>query len=142
MEEQIKVFLDSNILFSIAFYGKEKSRSYLIYELQEWGSVEVYISHIVSEEAALNIRIKKPHALSFLDGVIKKTKMLADVMADTKIKEINKLPLNDRILLTTAIFHGMDFFITGNDKDFKSLYGKKIRKTMILKPVDFLNRIF
>lgn len=59
MEEKIKVFLDSNILFSIAYTGKEKSRSYLIYEIQSIGNLEVYLSNLVCREAIFNIKIKK-----------------------------------------------------------------------------------
>ncbi|MDA8214039.1 MAG: PIN domain-containing protein [Nitrospiraceae bacterium] len=138
MEEKIKVFLDSNILFSIAYTGKEKSRSYLIYEIQSIGNLEVYLSNLVCREAIFNIKIKKPERLILLNELIKKSKILADVLADIKHELLNSLPQNDRIILATAISNKLDYFITGNSNDFKNLYHKKIGKTLILKPIDFL----
>lgn len=138
MEEKIKVFLDSNILFSIAYTGKEKSRSYLIYEIQSIGNLEVYLSNLVCREAIFNIKIKKPERLILLNELIKKSKILADVLADIKHELLNSLPQNDRIILATAISNRMDYFITGNSNDFKNLYHKKLGKTLILKPIDFL----
>lgn len=142
MEEKIKVFLDSNILFSIAYTGKENSRSYLIYEIQSIGNLEVCLSNLVCREAIYNIKIKKPERLILLNELIKKSKILADVLADIKHELVNSLPQNDRIILATAISNRMDYFITGNSNDFKNLYHKKIGKTLILKPVDFLSSNF
>jgi predicted nucleic acid-binding protein len=142
MEEKIKVFLDSNILFSIAYTGKEKSRSYLIYEIQSIGNLEVYLSNLVCREAIFNIKIKKTERLILLNELIKKSKILGDVLADIKYELVNSLPQNDRIILATAISNRMDYFITGNSNDFKNLYHKKIGKTLILKPIDFLSGNF
>ena len=65
MEKKLTVFLDSNVLFSIAYSGKDRSRSYLLYELQDAGDIEIYISNLVKEEAMFNIKIKKPAASAF-----------------------------------------------------------------------------
>ena len=62
MEGQIKVFLDSNVVFSIAYTGKERSRSYLFYEIQALGRLKVYLSGLVCKEALFNIRRKRPEA--------------------------------------------------------------------------------
>lgn len=142
MEEKIKVFLDSNVLFSIAYSGQERSRSYLIYEIQALGVLEVYLSNLVCEEATFNIKIKRPENMPLLNELIKKSKILADSLAETKNEIINNLPLNDRIILYTAVYHKMDYFLTGNVKDFKKFYQRKIDNTMILKPVDFLHGKF
>jgi predicted nucleic acid-binding protein len=142
MEEKIKVFLDSNVLFSIAYSGSERSRAYLIYEIQSMGAVEVYVSNLVCREAVFNIKIKKPERLILLNELIKKSKILADVLADIKHELVNSLPQNDRIILATAISNRMDYFITGNSNDFKNLYHKKVGKTLILKPIDFLRGNF
>ena len=82
MERQIKVFLDSNVLFSIAYTGKEKSRSYLIYEIQALGMVNVSLSSLVCEEALINIRRKKPDGERLLHKLIRKSKILVDVLVD------------------------------------------------------------
>ena len=142
MEKKIKIFLDSNVLFSIAYTGKDKSRSYLIYEIQTLGMLKVYLSKLVCEEALFNIRRKKPDAEELLIELIDRSEVLMDIAADLKHAEARKLPENDRIILSTAIYNKMDIFVTGNEKDFKNLYHKRVLSTLILKPVDFLNLNF
>jgi predicted nucleic acid-binding protein len=142
MERQIKVFLDSNVLFSIAYTGKDKSRSYLIYEIQALGMLKVYLSNLVCEETLFNIRRKKPEAEQLLKDLIRRSKVLADVAADFKHPEIHKLSQNDRIILSTAVYHKIDVFVTGNEKDFKNLYHKRVLGTLVLRPVDLLNMNF
>ena len=142
MEKKIKIFLDSNVLFSIAYTGKDKSRSYLIYEIQTLGMLKVYLSKLVCEEALFNIRRKKPDTEELLNELIDRSEILEDISADLKHAEARKLPRNDRIILSTAVYNKMDIFVTGNEKDFKNLYHKKVLSTLILRPVDFLNLNF
>ena len=142
MERQIKVFLDSNVVFSIAYTGKDRSRSYLIYDIQALGLIKVYLSNLVCEESLFNIRKKKPDAEQLLKELIHKSKALGDIVADLKHAEVNKLPQNDRIILSTAVYHKTDVFVTGNEEDFKNLYHKRVLGTLILRPVDFLNMTF
>lgn len=80
--------------------------------------------------------------LPLFDELMRETEIVPDVSVSTNKKELLTLPDNDRIILSTALFHGMDFFLTGNSRDFNSLYHKKIMKTTILTPGDFLNRKF
>jgi len=142
MEKKIKIFLDSNVLFSIAYTGKDKSRSYLIYEIQTLGMLKVYLSKLVCEEALFNIRRKKPDTEELLNELIDRSEILVDISADLKHAEARKLAQNDRIILSTAVYNKMDIFVTGNEKDFKNLYHKKVLSTLILRPVDFLNLNF
>jgi predicted nucleic acid-binding protein len=142
MEKKIKIFLDSNVLFSIAYTGKDKSRSYLIYEIQALGMLKVSLSKLVCEEALFNIRRKKPDAEELLNELIDRSAILEDIAADLKHAEARKLPQNDRIILSTAVYNKTDIFMTGNEKDFRNLYHKRVLSTLILRPVDFLNLNF
>jgi predicted nucleic acid-binding protein len=142
MEGKIKVFLDSNVLFSIAYTGKDASRSYLIYEIQDLGQLGVFLSELVCEEALFNIIKKKPDAEQFLKDLIRRSEVLGDIAADLPHPGTRQLPLNDRIILSTAVYHKMDMFVTGNEKDFRSLYRKRVLGTLILRPADFLNMRF
>ena len=142
MEKKIKVFLDSNVLFSIAYTGKEKSRSYLIYEIQEMGIIKVCFSNLVCEETLFNIWRKKPDSEWLLKELIEKSKIFGDIAAGMKRQEILNLPQNDRIIVTTAIYHKADIFVTSNEKDFRNIYHKKVLNTIILRPIDFLNMKF
>lgn len=74
--------------------------------------------------------------------MIPKINLLADVFIKFKTGLLEMLPENDRVILTTALYYEMDFFLTGNTRNFKDLYNRKIGKTLILKPADFLHRVF
>ena len=67
---------------------------------------------------------------------------MGDIAAGMKRQEILNLPQNDRIIVTTAIYHKADIFVTSNEKDFRNLYHKKVLNTIILRPIDFLNMKF
>lgn len=142
MEKKIKLFLDSNVVFSIAYNGKDTSRSFLIYEVQSLGMLKVHLSNLVCKEALVNIRRKRPDAEGLLNELFAESKVLEDVYTRLSHSVLEKLPQNDQIILTTAIYHRMDIFVTGNERDFKDLYRKKVRDTLLLKPADFLNLEF
>jgi len=141
VEKKLTVFLDSNVLFSIAYSGKDRSRSYLLYELQDAGDIEIYISNLVKEEAMFNIKIKKPAASPFLSTLIRHTTVLEDILVNMNIP-MQPLPDNDKIILSTAIHNGIEYFLTGNEHDFKDLYKKRSYRTIILKPAEFLYHRF
>lgn len=141
MEKKLTVFLDSNVLFSIAYSGKDRSRSYLLYELQDAGDIEIYISNLVKEEAMFNIKIKKPAASPFLSTLSRHTTVLEDILVNMNIP-MQPLPDNDKIILSTAIHNGIEYFLTGNEHDFKDLYKKRFYRTIILKPAEFLYHRF
>ncbi|MCL4498271.1 MAG: PIN domain-containing protein [Deltaproteobacteria bacterium] len=138
--EKLKVFLDSNVIFSAAYSGKEKSRSYLFFELQTLNIIKIYISNLVKFESIHNIKIKKPEKLDFLNELLSKADIIEDV--DVYYEFAKNLPENDRIILSSAIYHDIDFFITGNTKDFLTFYNKKLKNTLILTPKDFLELTF
>lgn len=75
--EQIKVFLDSNVLFSVAFSGS-RSRSYLLFELQDRNILEIYLSELVYLETRYNLQIKKPEQMDLLKELLNKTTKLQD----------------------------------------------------------------
>ena len=138
--EKLKVFLDSNVIFSAAYSGKEKSRSYLFFELQTLNIIKIYISNLVKFESIHNIKIKKPEKLDFLNELLSKVYIIEDV--DVYYEFAKNLPENDRIILSSAVYHDIDFFITGNTKDFLTFYNKKLKNTLILTPKDFLELTF
>ena len=124
--EKLKVFLDSNVVFSVAYSGKDKSRSYLFFELQNLNIIKIYISNLVKFESVHNMKIKKPEKLDFLNELLSKADIIEDMYVYYEFTKT--LPENDRIILSSAIYHNIDFFITGN--------------TGILTPEDFLGLTF
>jgi predicted nucleic acid-binding protein len=139
---KVKVFLDSNVLFSIAYSGKETSRSYILYELQRQSYIRLFISNLVREEVLFNLQDKRKEAMEFVRELLQTTVVLPDISLDLEAAGISRLPENDRLILGTAVFHEMDYFLTGNSRDFKTNYRTSISRTTILSPRDFLNRKF
>ena len=135
---KISVFLDSNVLFSAAYSG-ERSTSYILFKLQEKGLISIFISNFVVLGTANNLQDKRPERLGLLKELMDRTTILDDVVIDLPV--LSSLPTADRIILSTAVIHGIKYFLTGNTRDFKDLYGKTIGKTIILKPRDFLYKI-
>jgi predicted nucleic acid-binding protein len=135
----MKVFLDSNILFSICWSGKEVSRSWLFFELQRQGHVQLFISNLVHDETSFNLQTKRLESLKLFKQLVTELTLLQDNFGMTAHPQIMRLSLNDRVIFMTALAHGMEYFISGNSCDFSDLYGQRIGTMLNLRPVDFLN---
>ena len=133
--KKIKVFLDSNVWFSALYTDLEGSYPSLILKLAQEELFELYFSALVELELRYNVQKKIPAKEKKIDILLKGAKRLVDVRFDLKL--LNRLSEKDQIIISTAIYHKMDVFITGNIRDFSYLLGKKIGKTLILTPKDF-----
>jgi predicted nucleic acid-binding protein len=138
--EKVTVFLDSNVLFSVAWTGREKSRSAILFELQSLGFLRLFISRLVLEEVMSNLRGKRPEAVPFFEELLEDVKVVPDLVVAGGDRRVEALPENDRVILSTAVAHEMDFFLTGNTRDFHGIYRRRIGRTLILTPREFLNR--
>jgi len=138
--EKVTVFLDSNVLFSVAWTGREKSRSAILFELQSLGFIRLFISRLVLEETMSNLREKRPEAIPFFEELSGEIEVVPDLVVEGEDRRLKELPENDRVILSTAVAYGMDFFLTGNTRDFRGLYRRRIGRTLILTPREFLNR--
>ena len=138
--EKVTVFLDSNVLFSVAWTGREKSRSAILFELQSLGFIRLFISRLVLEETMSNLRGKRPEAIPFFEELSGDVEVVPDLVVEGEDRRLKELPENDRVILSTAVAHGMDFFLTGNTRDFRGLYRRRIGRTLILTPREFLNK--
>ncbi len=137
---KVTVFLDSNVLFSVAWTGREKSRSAILFELQSLGFIRLFISRLVLEETISNLREKRPEAIPFFEELSGEIEVVPDLVVEGEDRRLKELPENDRVILSTAVAYGMDFFLTGNTRDFRGLYRRRIGRTLILTPREFLNR--
>jgi len=133
--KKIKVFLDSNVWFSALYTDLKGSYPSLILRLAQEELFELYFSTLVELELRYNVQKKIPAKEKKIDILLKGAKRLVDVRFD--LEPLNKLSEKDQIIISTAIYHQMDVFITGNIRDFSYLLGKKIGKTLILTPKDF-----
>lgn len=132
----LKVFLDSNILFSLCWKEPEGSTLGLFLDLQRWGDIKILVSHLVIEEASSNLRTKRPEAMSRFERIVGELTVVPDAEVPLDIE----LPDMDRIILSTAVAGGAEFFVTGNSADFAKLYGTKVRGTRVVDVRTFLHR--
>ena len=137
---KVTVFLDSNVLFSVAWTGREKSRSAILFELQSLGFIRLFISRLVLEETMSNLRGKRPEAIPFFEELSGDVEVVPDLVVEGEDRRLKELPESDRVILSTAVAHGVNFFLTGNNRDFRGLYHRRIGRTLILPPREFLNR--
>ena len=135
MDKKIKVFCDSNIFFSAIYTDFKNSYPSLIIELAENNFFDIYFSNLVELEVKYNIEKKIPQKIDVSNKLFRKFIRVEDVIIELEI--LNKLPEKDRIILSTAIYYRMNFFITGNVKDFSYLLNKKIGETLVLSPKEF-----
>jgi predicted nucleic acid-binding protein len=136
--EKEKVFLDSNILFSIVYTkNSPESRFSLFLDLHSKNYFDLFISHYVKNEVRRNVEKKIPSSLKNLEKILENFNILKDDSDIINEIKIFGLPVADSIILNTAINNKIDFFITGNTKDFKELYGTRINKCLIVQPKDF-----
>lgn len=138
----MKVFLDSNILFSICWSGKETSRSGLFFELQRQGALQLFISRLVRDETSFNLQTKRPETIALFNELVAELTVIPDNFGLTAHENILRLPLNDRVIFISALSQGMEYFITGNSRDFAELYRERIGAMLTLKPMDFLHKDF
>jgi len=132
-----KVFLDSNILFSLTYNENPFSKLQLLFSLQKIGIIDLYISQLVAKETFHNVNKKIKHKLSKFEKLLDKFIIVDDVMLFPQYIESIKLPYNDKLILNSAVENNCDYFITGNTKDFKNLYGQEIDSCLIITPKDF-----
>ena len=87
-----------------------------------------------------NLRGKRPAAIPFFEELSGEVEVVPDLVVEGGDRRLKELPENDRVILSTAVAHGMDFFLTGNTRDFRGLYHRRIGRTLILTPREFLNK--
>lgn len=134
-----RVFLDSNVWFS-AFYHSQNCE--VLLHSHKDKKIMIVISAQVLEETTRNIKEKIPHQLSNFQAFL-----LADppeMVADPKIfppDVIRAVSPEDRPIFTSAVTANVDYFITGNIKDFKRNARKKIGNVTVLTPKEAVKRL-
>lgn len=112
-----KVFLDSNIFFS-AFYGSVNCERLI--KAHQKGEIIATISQQVIEESTINIREKIPQMLTSFERLL--INNLPELVVDPKIipsKITQFVDVKDQPIFASAMLAKVDYFVTGNIKDFK-----------------------
>lgn len=135
----IRVFTDTNIWFS-AFYGSENCQKIVKAHVEK--KVQVVISSTVIRELAKNIAKKLPSQTISLQTFLidNPPEIFPDPEILTK-KLVNLVSEKDLKIFVSAYKAKVDYFVTGNIKDFNVKKLEKLTGIKILTPkqaVDFL----
>jgi len=126
-----KVFLDANVLFSVA-YGSKGLRKF--WELQEKGKLILFTSNYAVNEAKRNLEINEQ--VIFLEKILQKVYIFKASLPDLPLPEL--LPPKDMPILKAAIACEATHLVTGDIKHFGLLFGKTIFGVKIVTPKDYL----
>ena len=132
-----KIFLGSNIWFSAFYHSQNCEKLIKAYKNKR---VRVVISQQVLEESTRNIREKIPHQLSSFQNLILNNPPEIVTDPDTippKIK--NLISDEDQPIFISAIMAKVNYFITGNIKDFHVKKLEKITGIKILTPKEIVS---
>jgi len=109
----MRVFLDSNVLFTAAHNPKGKAAFTI--ELGEAGQYLLFTSDAAYEEAKRNLAVKYPDCLPLLHDFIDRiTLFVADLSAPFPAG----LPLKDAIIFQAAVACRATHFLTGDLRHF------------------------
>ncbi|MEO5804433.1 MAG: DNA-binding protein [Verrucomicrobiota bacterium] len=122
----MRVFLDANILFSGAL-PQSRMRAFLeiIFE-----HAECLTNDYAVTEARRNFELKFPAQVRELDSIIKNCEVVGVLVGELEVE----LKSKDVPILAGAIAGKATLLLTGDEKDFGKLYGKKIQGVTIVSP--------
>ena len=129
-----RVFLDANILFSIA-YGSPGLEQ--LWSASKEGKYELIASQYVIEEAKRNLDRREQQ--DALNRLLSEVRVVTE--ADPTLPCPIPLPENDRPVLMAALSSEADYLITGDVTHFGKYFGKKIRSLRICTPRAFFDII-
>jgi len=126
-----KIFLDANILFSVAYGSSSLDR---LWDLSKKGVCVLLASNYVIEEARRNLTTKEQ--LKKLDACLVDVQVVLE--ADPALPCPVNLPEKDRPVLISAISAKVNYFLTGDIVHFGKHFGKTIMGVKICMARDYL----
>lgn len=126
-----RIFLDANILFSIAYGSPGLNR---LWELAQKKHCELFASNYVVEEAKRNLLSSEQ--LRKLEAFLSMVQLVPDV--DPSIPCPIELPEKDRPVLLAAISIQANYLLTGDMIHFGKYFGQTVRGIKICLPRDYL----
>lgn len=128
-----KIFLDANILFSVAYGSPGLNR---LWEFARQKRCLLFSSAYVVEEAKRNLF--DPDQIKKLGDYLSKIKIVPDV--DPTIPCPIELPEKDRPVLLAAISIKANYLLTGDTIHFGKYFGKIVSGVKICRPRDYLGQ--
>jgi len=126
-----RIFLDANILFSIAYGSSGLSH---LWEFAKKGQCVLLVSKYVIEEAKRNL--EKAEQLYNLDAYLSNVKVVAEI--DQTLPCPIELPDKDKPVLMAAISAKADYLITGDVTHFGQYFGHTVMGVKISMARDYI----
>jgi predicted nucleic acid-binding protein len=126
-----RIFLDANILFSIAYGSPGLNR---LWKLAQKKRCVLFASNYVVEEAKRNLFSSEQ--LRNLEAFLSMVQLVPDV--DPNIPCPIELPEKDRPVLLAAISIKANYLLTGDMIHFGKYFGQTVRGVKICLPRDYL----
>jgi predicted nucleic acid-binding protein len=129
-----RIFLDANILFSIAYGSPGLKR---LQELARKRRCLLFASNYVVEEASRNLTTSEQ--LRNLEAFLPMVQLVPDV--DPDIPCPIELPEKDRPVLLAAISIKANYLLTGDMIHFGKYFGEVVNGVRICRPQDYLSHL-
>jgi predicted nucleic acid-binding protein len=127
-----RIFLDANVLFSIAYGSPGLKR---LEERSQKKHCLLFASNYVIEEARRNLT--NPSQLKRLETFLSKVQIIPEI--DPQLPSPLDLPEKDRPVLLAAISVRADYLLTGDITHFGKYFGKRVSGVTICLPRDYLS---
>lgn len=129
-----RIFLDANILFSVAYGSPGLDR---LWELAEKGICELLASRYVIEEAKRNLT--GPDQTKKLNTCLSRVQIVLE--ADPRMTCPIDLPDKDRPVIMAAISANANYLITGDMAHFGKYFGQTIEGVQICMVREYLGNL-
>jgi len=131
----MRVFLDANVLFSAAY--RERGSVRVFFDLADAGACELVSSGYAMDEARRNIVAKHPERIGDLESLLERMSVCREPAPATLAwAATHRLPPKDAPILAAAVESRCHLLVTGDRTDFGALFGRRLRGTVVLLPVD------
>jgi predicted nucleic acid-binding protein len=128
-----RLFLDANILFSVAYGSSGLNR---LWELTRQKRCMLFASHFVVEEA--NRNLSRPEQTKRLEDYLSEVHIVPEV--DLTLPCPIELPEKDRPVLMAAISIQADYLLTGDGTHSGRYFGHTVNGVKICRPRDYLGQ--
>ncbi len=134
-----RVFLDANVLFSAA-YAEGGAVRPLFDVVKKRGDTALIATEYVVREARRNLERKAPSRVSELEELLENVAIVEEPPARLVAELAPLVPdPGDAPVLAGAVSGKANLLVTGNERDFRELYGTEVRGVLVLRPRDALD---
>ncbi len=136
----MRLFLDANVLFTASYSPEGNSAA--LFELTRAGHCELITSQLANEEAFRNLTLKRPAGDGGFQELRGQLRLCREASRNAQEwAEDHGLPAKDVPILAAATESGADLLVTGDQKYFGHLLGKRLGDLRVVTPVEALRTV-